>query len=385
MGAFADSMFDVAIIGGGAAGSAAALTLLQAEGCSVCIVENSDFAEPRVGETIPPDTNHLLLQLGVKRAFETQGHLPCYGSHSLWGSNQLGHNDFLTSPHGNGWHLDRNRFDRMLLDQVAASGARLFAEECTGVQCSGDLVDHIETSSRKIRARHYIDATGRSAKVMRAFGVSHRFDDRQAVIWAKFKVADKSLGNSTWLEATRDGWWYAAEVPGGNAVVALGTDPRVAKSGGLYHLPNWAAALSGTYLIAPKLARAKLQLDSFRVTSSHSYIAERVVGGNWITVGDAASAFDPLSSAGIYKALLTGQMAARSIRTGDYKSYARRVLEDYQAYLLKRQELYAVETRWRDNIFWAARHKLAGEIPQDRNQPVHSLDSTAADPEIVHM
>ena len=49
--------FDVVILGGGAAGSAAALTLLQNGQRRVAIIEKSDFHEPRVGETIPPDTN----------------------------------------------------------------------------------------------------------------------------------------------------------------------------------------------------------------------------------------------------------------------------------------------------------------------------------------
>jgi hypothetical protein len=37
----------------------------------------SGFTTARVGETIPPDANLLLSELGFDQAFARQGHLPC--------------------------------------------------------------------------------------------------------------------------------------------------------------------------------------------------------------------------------------------------------------------------------------------------------------------
>lgn len=348
--------FEVAIIGGGTAGSAAALALQQRGVTSICIVEPSDFTPARVGETIPPDANLVLSQLGVDQVFARQGHLPCYGSHSLWGSPRLGHNDFLTSPYGVGWHLDRGRFDKMLLEQAVAGGARRITEHCASVAVQGDRITRVTAGGQQIRAGVFIDATGRRAVLLRALGGRQDFDDRQTVIWARFGVpAGAGFGNSTWLEAAPNGWWYAAEVPGGAAVVALGTDPKLAKAGGVYKIHSWAAALSGTALIAPRLKQARLLPDSFWITASHSYRAARVVGENWLAVGDAACAFDPLSSAGIYKALVNGQEAARAICDGRRGGYAKRIHQDYETYLIKRAELYQAEQRWAERAFWAQR------------------------------
>lgn len=370
--------FEVAIIGGGAAGSAAALALQQHGVTSICIVEPSGFTTARVGETIPPDANLLLSELGVDQAFARQGHLPCYGSHSLWGSPQLGHNDYLTSPYGNGWHLDRVQFDKMLLEQAVAGGAQRITEACDFVAVQGGRVSSVTAGRQEIRAGMFIDATGRRAVVRRAMGGSHRFhdrklencqlegrqfDDSQTVIWAMFCLPEAAFGHSTWLEAAPNGWWYAAEVPGGAAVVALGTDPKLAKAGGVYKMHSWAAALSGTTLIAPRLQQARLRPDSFQITASHSYRAARVVGENWLAVGDAACAFDPLSSAGIYKALVNGQDAARAICDGSSLSYAKRIHQDYETYLIKRAELYQAEQRWAEMPFWAQRQGRGQKTP----------------------
>lgn len=323
--------FDIAILGGGTAGSAAALTLLAA-GARVCMIEASDFSEVRVGETIPPDANALLFDLGVHGDFLEQGHLPCYGSHSLWGSRQLGHNDFLTSPHGHGWHLDRARFDKWLLDRAVAAGARLITAEGR-VRALAGRMSALSAGGREIVAHWFLDATGRSGALARACGARRTHNDRQTVIWARFQVSGRALENSTWLEAVPYGWWYAAELPGGEAVIALGADPHIAKTMGLYSLRRWAAALSGTALIASKIARARLLPDSFRITASHAYLTDRVTGDNWLAVGDSASAFDPLSSAGIYKALATGQRAARAILDNDSEAYAGFIRDSYAQYL----------------------------------------------------
>jgi len=350
--------FDAVILGGGASGSAAALTLLQ-QGGSVAIVERSDFSEPRVGETIPPDTNLLLQELGVTDAFRAQGHLPCYGSSSLWGSARLGHNDFLVNVHGHGWHLNRARFDAMLLAQAEQAGAQVFQEDCRTVNVDGTQVTAVCLSSGDLTGDIYLDASGRNAVLTRSLGIGKDFNDRQVVIWARFTLGNASaFGHSTWLEAASNGWWYGARLPGDEVIIAFGTDPHVAKSLDVYDLKNWLFQLTETELLAPRLTQARLIPDSFRITASQSYCTRQVVGENWIAIGDAATAFDPLSSAGIYKALMTGQLAAQVIAgqmTRD--AYQNRIREDYTAYLQMRTGLYDAEQRWPDQPFWRSRIK----------------------------
>ena len=109
------SNYDVVILGGGPAGAAAALSLRRhAPKLSVAIVEQSNYDAPRVGETLPPTVRGVLEQLGVWETFVGEGHVAAYGTCAAWGSDELYDNEFIYSPAGRGWHLDRSRFDRML-------------------------------------------------------------------------------------------------------------------------------------------------------------------------------------------------------------------------------------------------------------------------------
>ena len=323
----------------------------------VALVEVSDFSTDRIGETIPPDASALLQKLGVIERFAADGHVPCYGSRSLWGSNTLGHNDFLVSPYGHGWHLDRKRFDKMLFKAAIDAGAQPFATRCKKIETSAECVTAAHLSNGEtVEAEWFLDATGRESLLPRSMGISRQVDDKQVVIWSRFQINPGSLGQSTWLEAVPYGWWYAAELPGNIAIVALGTDGALAKSMGTSTLQGWVVAFSGTALIAPQVRTARLVPNSFGITASQSYRTRRVAGPNWRAAGDAASALDPLLSAGIYKALSSGIRAAETILDGqDGTAYGQDVATDHAVYLDARATLYDAEQRWLDQPFWQQR------------------------------
>jgi flavin-dependent dehydrogenase len=90
---------------------------------------------------------------------------------------------------------------------------------------------------------------------------------------------------------------------------------------------------------------------------------ETVVGRDWLAVGDAAAAFDPLSSQGICRTLRWGVRAAATIdaclrgsRTA-LREYAAAVSHEADVYLTKRSSYYGSERRWREYPFWNRRHR----------------------------
>ncbi len=85
-------------------------------------------------------------------------------------------------------------------------------------------------------------------------------------------------------------------------------------------------------------------------------------GDGWLAVGDAASAFDPLSSSGITKALRSGIFASYAIgdllERGDgsgLERYRRYVQDEFEGYTRVRARYYAEERRWPESDFWRRR------------------------------
>jgi flavin-dependent dehydrogenase len=168
---------DVAVLGGGPAGSATALELAR-RGRDVVLLERSRFDGPRFGETLPPQINPLLRRLGAWDVFLACGPLESPGTISAWGSPFADETDFVANPHGNGWHVDRNAFDAALCELAARAGVRV----CVGTavsSCRRDAEDGTWTVSTanaqvgSLRARFVVDATGRNGvRLKRRTGAS---------------------------------------------------------------------------------------------------------------------------------------------------------------------------------------------------------------------
>lgn len=368
--------FDVAVLGGGPAGCATALAL-RARGVErVLVAEAESSGGPQVGETVPPATRRLLARLGVWEEFAGQGHERCSGSCSAWGRDRLGYNDFLFDPLGHGWHLDRGRFDGLLARRAAAAGATVrpgarfvSAEGGQGrsrfllrLRQKGSGTGDDETTV--VGARFVVDATGPKACFARHRGARRRLLDRLVCACGFFASGSAAgFGALTVLEATEYGWWYAARLPEERLAVAVATDPEILRRQGLHRESGWLDRLAGTRHLAPRMAAGAVLEGALVIRAAPTFRLDRPAGRRWLAVGDAAAAYDPLSSQGIHKALLDGLEAAEEIAAaldagadlgGGHRS---RIVERFEAYLANRNHFYGLETRWPASPFWARRRE----------------------------
>jgi flavin-dependent dehydrogenase len=85
-------------------------------------------------------------------------------------------------------------------------------------------------------------------------------------------------------------------------------------------------------------------------------------GEGWIACGDAAAAFDPLSSQGLLGALAGGVAAAQAICAEDtgtaLAGIAVRHREIRAIYEARRSTAYARERQWPDRPFWHSQRDL---------------------------
>jgi flavin-dependent dehydrogenase len=360
----------VAVLGAGPAGSVAAAELARA-GAAVALLGRAEAPRPGVGECLPPGIRPLLERAGVWDAFLAAGHLAATGIRSYWGSAEPLDRDFVFSPYGAGWHLDRPRFDAMLRQAAVASGARFVP--CRGLRAAErtprgawrlDL--NGEAGTAAVEARFVIDATGRASACARRCGRRRVSLDRLTGLAGHFAPAPGEVpeaGEAVLLvEAVADGWWYTAPLPGGRLVAVYMTDAELLRRDGLSAPDRWAARLAVSAATRQRVAaHGGLLEGGLRTVSAGSSFLARPVGEGWMAAGDAAAAFDPLSAQGITAAVTSGLEAAAvalAVLGGASDAltrFAERSLRTYAGYLAHRDAYYRAERRWPASPFWSRR------------------------------
>jgi len=89
---------------------------------------------------------------------------------------------------------------------------------------------------------------------------------------------------------------------------------------------------------------------------------------NWIAVGDAAYAYDPISSYGITSALASGFYAGQALAStlsgkSDAMPTYRYIVENaFKAYMQRLMNHYALENRWSNSPFWKNRFQHFSQL-----------------------
>lgn len=368
---------DVAVVGGGPAGAAAAVTLARL-GLQTIVIDATGSNRPHVGETLPPAVRPILQRLSPGLLERPGVSLASYGNQSSWGGPELESAAFIFEPYGRGLHVDRRRFDDALLEAAVAAGAQLLP----GVRVrravpheEGWQLELQRASVSNLTAAAVIDAGGRRAGLARSLGARRRVRDQLVGIAATFEGAH--LAELPMLvEATCEGWWYSAPLPLGRAVVAFMTDTDLCREGRYAHPQSWSQALAATRYTRERLRSAAIA-SPVRVAWAATHRLERGDSmRRWLAAGDAAIAVDPLSGSGVLRALLTGEAAGMAIahrllgRTTPAEAYEQWLDRRFEEEWAARTAFYEMERRWRDYPFWHRRSlpttRAAGRAAADK-------------------
>jgi flavin-dependent dehydrogenase len=369
---------DVVILGGGPAGTATALALVE-HGADVVLVERSSYEDVRVGETFPPSIQPVLARLNLWKDFLAAGYVPSRGIRCIWGSEQPYEQSFIFNPYGNGWHVDRRAFDASLARTAESRGVclrygdRLLA--CERDSDAGWILHFVSNRTRfKIRARFIVDGTGRASALAGRLGSVRTLQDHLVGIvgFLKARTPDTEPQEYTLIEAAEDGWWYSAPLPNNRLVVAYMTDADLCARDAMRDQSHWNAKLFGARHTQER-ATAFVPDDDVRVVPAYSSRVDPFYGRGWLAAGDAAITTDPLSGDGVFRAMLQGLRAADAIlseQSGDasaFQRYGRRIDEEFDRYLQSRDAYYDKETRWVESAFWARRHARSQQRGRSRD------------------
>lgn len=358
----------VVIIGGGPAGASTAIGLARRKLIPI-VIEAERGPAFKIGECLPPNANPLLEMLGIKEKL-CDDHLPSYGTRAAWGSQSPFERDFLFSPDGPGWHLDRLKFEALLAQTARETGAdwrygwRVTA--CSRNKSGWVLTVRNSSAEATLEADFIVDATGRARRIARQLGVRQIQYDKLIGTAVLLESQNQSpcKDSFTLVEAVESGWWYSALLPGGGLMVIYMTDSDLIDHSILQQTEDWLPLLNE----APRTLRRVSDGGYVPATEPHIYPAgsarlSRITGERWLAVGDAAAAYDPLSSYGITAAMGAGYHAASAIadflsdNRDALSSYTATMDEAYARYLIMNYGYYQLEQRWPDKQFWRRRHK----------------------------
>jgi flavin-dependent dehydrogenase len=211
-----------------------------------------------------------------------------------------------------------------------------------------------------------VDAAGARAGLARAAGARSRAVDRLAGFVRFFQGGGGDP--RTLVEAFADGWWYTAPLPGGGRVAACMSDSDLGGALGLTQAEGWERALQGSSTLVRAALDGYVAQGAVLTRSARSRLLSPAGGADWLAVGDAACAFDPLSAQGMVKALRSGIFAAYAagdlLGCGDpagMERYRRLVADEFAGYLRSRARFYAAEGRWPGHPFWRRRQAGRGQ------------------------
>jgi flavin-dependent dehydrogenase len=366
----------VAIAGGGPAGAVAALVLAR-RGLHAVVLEAEPGPRPKAGETLPPALGPLLRRLGVEERLTSGGHMRAHGIRGHWGSPRPGESSFLANPFGAGWHVDRQAFEAALAEAARAAGAEWRWDRrvlgCARVAGGwrlevavgpGSAGPAAAPATREVIEVDFVaDATGRRSRLARRLGARRVRYDRLVGVFGMLASPTPEADTHTLVEAVEDGWWYTAGLAGGRLAACFFGDGDLLDRALLHADPAaWRDRLGRTAATRERIEGQGYALAGpLRVLPAESSRLDAIAGDGWIALGDAAAAYDPLSSHGVASAMGSGFYGGHAVadllagRAQAGVAYLHLMQRAYGAYLDLLREHYARERRWPGAPFWRRR------------------------------
>jgi geranylgeranyl reductase family protein len=287
-------LFDVAIVGGGPAGSSCAAFCAMA-GLRALILEREKFPREKVcGDCLNPSCWPVLERLQLTERVRDLPHSKL-SSVEFISINGRGVTVDLPSGADGEISVKRSLFDDLLLRRARELGANIH-EKTTVTELSRNDHWNIETASGdSFQARILIGADGRNSTVAHLRNLLPRPARERVALQAHIPLP-RDFGNRIVLQFLHEGYSGQASVNETQLNLCLvGTPPTIST------LRKWAEREFD--LPANQPWRTITPLTRSPVPSAHE---------NLFFIGDAARVVEPFTGEGIYYALQSGELAANA-------------------------------------------------------------------------
>lgn len=354
---------DVAIVGGGPAGSTAAALLKKYNSAlRVVLIEREVFPREHIGESQLPPIGKVLVEMGVWDKIEAANFIVKLGATYTWGKttepwffgfvpDSEVENNPRPEPHA-GWRsrvamqVDRAIYDDILLKHAESMGCQVLQPaKVSRVEYADDEITalHLE-DGRRVTARYFLDCSGNAAVIRRAMQVKVEIPTLLQNVafwdyWSAPGLNDPIMEKAAIRIQIRSlpyGWVWFIALSRDRTSVGHVCPADYFKTSGMTPEQAYERAISEEAQVSKLLQGARPE-GKVRRTNDWSYVASRAHGKNWMLVGESLGFADPILSAGMTLTHTCAQHAAYVILELERRSLPPDwLLETYGELQLKR-------------------------------------------------
>jgi flavin-dependent dehydrogenase len=373
---------DICILGAGPAGICAALRLVDM-GHTVGIIESEVFPRRQIGESLSPTVRNIFSYLGAEAILNNAEFLHQLPSNVIWETKDSVQPQLPNRPANS--VVDRSVLDQQLLNLAISRGVRLLqpARVVDFRRTNGGWQLGILSKGKAISVQTVVllDARGRKGSLAKErISVS----PSSVAVWTH--VDAHLMPEETFVEAIEEGWFWGAKIPGNQYRIMLFTDGKTVQNRGGQLLSELADRTRFFKVISPQLKFAPLETCS--VTS---YVHQNPWDDQFIKLGEAAFALDPLSSNGVEKAMRFSLQAAISINTllknqdislaKDF--YEEKLIESVSNHSHWTASFYQTAWPYREQIpFWKNKAETQLSLPPEPSEFLQKLHDRFHEPPV---
>jgi len=328
---------DVAIIGGGPGGSAAAMFLIE-EGIRPLIIEAEAFPRYHIGESLTGAAAKVLRDLGLEAEMLRRGDpvkkgVKVYGStgETTWFVPVTTRDEKWQLKPSISWQVRRSDFDKMMLDEATRRGATLLRARATKPLLTQDKtvrgvrVQTPDGGMIDVETKLLLDASGQATFLANQGVTGPKYlgnYDKQVAFFSQ--VINTVRDDGTSRESDPDNtvifyqqkYHWAWFIPLDDKTVSIGVvtpsayffEKKESKQDFLIRELHELNPVIRRYIPETKL------VEPVHVIPNYSYQVRGFTGKGYICLGDAHRFIDPIFSFGVTVTMREGQLAAPLIK-----------------------------------------------------------------------
>ena len=369
-------MGEIAVIGGGPAGSTVA-TLLAQRGFRVDLYEAAQFPRPHIGESLLPATIEALEVSGVADKVRAAGFTVKNGATMAWGVDHdlwdwYFRETNTKQPHA--FQVNRDEFDHILLQHAETCGVHVHERTSVDrVRFDGEIAVGIELDGVFEPFDYVVDASGQRAVIANQKNArSWDKEFRNLAVYRYYRGGSHMDGDSSGnilVESVDAGWLWKIPLKDDVSSVGVVADREVARAAiATSSIDVWFHDVVDSSAYTSSFLAGSAPVGPCNATRDWSYSAHQFTGPRHCLIGDAACFIDPLFSTGvhlaIYSATLAAALVGTTIRATEIAELAAEAFErqyrQHYSHFRELAKLFYGSNQSIDSYFWQTR-RITGE------------------------